>query len=132
MSEQDNTRVVQQAYQGFQAGDIPAILALMSETIEWRLPEIENVPFSGLRHGREGAGQFFASLAEHQDALRFEPREFVAQGDKVVVLGHYAWKVKRTGRTFECPFVHVFTLQDGRVAAFHEYMDTARAAAAYR
>jgi ketosteroid isomerase-like protein len=132
LSEQDTTRVVQQAYQCFQTGNTPGLLGLMADTIEWQIPEIENVPFSGTRRGRDGVGQFFAALAEHQDALQFEPREFVAQGDRLVVLGHYAWKVKRTGRTFEAPFAHVFTVREGKVTAFQEFMDTARAAAAYR
>ena len=77
-------------------------------------------------------GQFFASLVDTQEVQHFDPREFIAQGDKVVALGHYAWRVKSSGREFGGDFAHVFTVHDGKVLRFHEYMDTAAAAAAHR
>ena len=132
MSEQDNTRVVQQAYQSFGEGNIPGILALLAEDVQWRLPDMENVPMGGERRGREGVGRFFALLAENQEAQQFEPQHFIAQGEKVVALGRYTWRVKKTGRTFSSEWAHVFTVREGRVVAFHEYLDTALAVAAYR
>jgi ketosteroid isomerase-like protein len=90
------------------------------------------VPFSGKRRGQEQMGQFFASLIDTQEVQHFDPREFIAQGDKVVALGHYAWRVKATGREFGGDFAHVFTVRDGKVVRFHEYMDTAAAAAAHQ
>ena len=77
-------------------------------------------------------GQFFASLVDTQEVQHFDPREFIAQDDKVVALGHYAWRVKSTGREFGGDFAHVFTVHNGKVIRFHEYMDTAAAAAAHR
>ncbi len=132
MSEQDNVGVVQQAYQNFKTGDIDALLGQMADDIDWRLPDIENVPFAGRRQGRAGVSQFFSTLAETQDALQFEPREFIAQGDKVVSLGQYTWRIKSSGREYGGDFAHVFTIRDGRIAGFHEYMDTAAAAEAFR
>ncbi|MGH9966379.1 MAG: nuclear transport factor 2 family protein [Pyrinomonadaceae bacterium] len=132
MSEQENTKLVQQIYENFKSGDIEALLNLLSNDIEWQLPEIENVPFAGKRRGQEQIGQFFESLVDTQEVQHFEPREFIADGDKVVALGHYAWLVRSTGRQFGGDFAHVFTVRDGKVARFHEYMDTAAAAAAHR
>jgi len=132
MSEQDNVRVVEQAYQNFKSGNIEALLGQMSDNVEWQLPEIENVSFSGLKHGREGVSEFFSQLAEQQDVLAFEPREFIAQGDKVVALGSYNWRVKATGRNFGGDWAHVFTIRDDKITGFHEYMDTAAAAEAYK
>lgn len=132
MSEEGNTSLVKHVYENFKGGDIKAVLALLSEDIEWQLPEIENVPFSGKRRGQEQMGQFFTSLVDTQEVQHFEPREFVAQGDKVVALGHYAWRVRSTGREFGGDFAHVFTVHDGKVIRFHEYMDTAAATAAHR
>jgi ketosteroid isomerase-like protein len=131
MGEQDNTRLVQQAYQHFQLGQIQDLLRMCSGDIEWQLPEIDHVPFVGKRQGREQVGQFFASLGAEQEVLAFEPKEFIAQGDKVVALGHYAWRVKATGRRFEGDWAHVFTVRGGQIVRFQEYTDTAAAAAAY-
>ena len=47
MSEQENIAVVQQAYNNFKTGNIQALLALLSDDVEWELPEVENVPFTG-------------------------------------------------------------------------------------
>lgn len=132
MSDQENAKVVQEAYGFFKSGDIQSLLGLMSNDIVWQLPEIENVPFSGRRLGPEAVGQFFSLLANDQDVLSFEPREFIAQGDKVVSLGTYRWRVKSNKQEYGGEWAHVFTLRDGKITGFHEYMDTAAAASAHR
>jgi ketosteroid isomerase-like protein len=132
MGEQENTRLAQQAYENFKTGNIQALLSMCSGDIEWQLPEIEHVPFVGKCQSREQVGQFFASLGEEQEVLEFEPKELIAQGDKVVALGHYAWRVKSTRRRFEGDWAHVFTVREGQIVRFQEYTDTAAAAAAYR
>ena len=132
MNEQENTRIVQQAYENFKNGDLRALLDLYSDDIDWRLPEIENMPFFGKRKGREETAEFFQSLAEAQDVLTFNPQEFIAQGDKVVVLGNYSWRVKATGREYSSDWAHVVTIRDGKIVGFQEYMDTAVAAAAFQ
>lgn len=132
MNEQENTRIVQQAYENFKNGDISALLDLFSEDIDWHLPEIENASFSGKHKGRTGVAGFFQSLAEAQDVLSFNPQEFIAQGDKVVVLGDYSWRVKSTGREFGSDWAHVWTVKDGKLAGFKEYTDTAAASIAHQ
>jgi hypothetical protein len=132
MSEQENTRVVQKAYENFKSGDIPGLLDLYSDDIDWRLPRIESMPFFGPRRGREETAEFFRSLGEAQDVLTFNPREFVAQGDKVVALGDYSWRVKATGREFGSDWVHVWTVTDGKLSGFQEYTDTAAASKAHQ
>lgn len=131
MNEQQNTQIVKQAYDNFKSGDIEAVLSLVSEDADWRLPKVENMPQTGQRRGLEQITEFFSLLAETQEFSEFEPREFVAQGDRVVALGHYAWKAKETGRSFESNFVHVFTVRNGKITGFDEYFDTATAAAAF-
>jgi len=132
MSEQENTETVRQAYGNFQTGDIESLLNLLADDVGWRLPSMENVPFSGSRNGREAVGQFFAILNEAQEPREFEPQSFIAQGDKVAVQGRYLWRVKASGREYQGDWVHVFTLRDGRITDFQEYTDTAAAATAYQ
>jgi ketosteroid isomerase-like protein len=131
MSEQ-NKAIVQEIYNNFKIGNIEALLNRLSDDIAWDLPEIKNVPFGGKRTGRASVGEFFSSVGASQDSLRFEPRELIAEGDKVVSLGYYEWKVKANGRTFDADFAHVFTIRNGKVVAFHEYTDTAAAADAHQ
>jgi ketosteroid isomerase-like protein len=127
MSEAQNTKVVQDAYAAFGRGDIPTLLGYMTDDILWQ-PVIgagRHVPFSGERKGKAAVGEFFKQVAESEDFQLFEPREFVAQGDKVVAIGHYRAQAKATGKTFDSPFVMVFTLQGGKVTAFREFTDSA-------
>ncbi len=131
MSEQENVAAVRRVYENFKGGDINGLLDSLTEEVDWRLPEIEGVSFSGARRGRESVGGFFSQLAESQDSVSFEPREFVAQGDKVVALGTYRWRVRRTGREYGGDWAHVFNVRDGKIAGFHEYMDSAAARAAF-
>lgn len=90
------------------------------------------VPFVGRRRGPRDVATFFAALAATQTAERFEPLEFIASGKRVVVLGTQRWHVLSTGRTYEDDWVHVFTIESGKIAKFAEYHDTAAEAAAHR
>jgi ketosteroid isomerase-like protein len=132
MSEKENIEVVREVYQNFRTGDIQALLNLLTEDVTWQLPEIENASYSGRREGREQVAGFFASLADAQESLSFEPREFVAQDDKVVALGSYNWRVKATGREYGGEWAHVFSVRDGKITGFQEYMDTAAATTAHQ
>jgi ketosteroid isomerase-like protein len=132
MDHRANVQLVRLEYEHFKTGNIPALLGLVSEDVEWQLPDIASVPFSGKRRGREQVGQFFAAVNREQETLQFEPRQLIAEGDSVVAIGHYAWRVRSIGRQFDCDWAHVFTVRGGRVAAFQEFTDTALAAAAYR
>ena len=86
MSENGNTNIVQNVYENFRAGEIKALLNLLSDDIEWQLPEIENVPFAGKRRGHEQMGQFFTSLVDTQEVQHFEPREFMLTETKLSLL----------------------------------------------
>ncbi len=129
---QENARLVKQGYDHFKNGDIPSLLSLYSDDIEWQLPKMENVPFSGTRVGLDRVREFFAELDRNQEMKSFEPREFLADGDRVVVLGNYEWVVKETGRTFRAEFAHVYRVKDGKIISMQEYTDTGAASAAYQ
>lgn len=132
MGENENIALVKKGYETFLRGDIAALLELFADDIEWELDSNDAVPFTGLRRGKEGVAEFFRLIDEHQHPLQFEPREFIAQGDKVVALGHYAWSVKSTDRNYESDFAEVFTIRDGKIARFREFANTLAADAAYR
>jgi ketosteroid isomerase-like protein len=127
-----NKAIVEQAYNNFKTGNIDALLNLMSDDVTWTLPEMDGVPFAGTRTGRASVGEFFATVGASQDVVTFEPRELIAEGDKVIALGNYAWRVKANNREFTSDFAHAWTIRDGKVITFHEYMDTAACIAAHQ
>ena len=69
--------------------------------------------------------EFFQSLDGIVAIQRFEPTAFIADGDRVLVLGSETARVKATGKVLEIEWAHAFTLSNGKVTAFHEYVDTA-------
>ncbi|MDQ6931775.1 MAG: nuclear transport factor 2 family protein [Candidatus Eremiobacteraeota bacterium] len=131
MSEQENLKVVQEAYDAFKRGDIPTVLSKMTDDVQWAIPGPPGIAVAGQRHGAHQVAEFFKTLGEEQEPQEFAPREFIPKNDKVIVLGHFRWLVKRTGRILESDWVHVFTLRDGKVASFQEYSDSARLVEAY-
>jgi ketosteroid isomerase-like protein len=119
MSAQENVQVVQRAYEAFSRGDIPAMLNTLTEDVEWFIPGPPQIlQYAGQRRGREGVAQFFSLLDGAEEIERFEPKEFLAQGEKVVVLGTYRARVKTTGRIVESDWVQCTYCAMGRFRNF--------------
>jgi ketosteroid isomerase-like protein len=130
MSVQENVQVVKDGYAAFSRRDIPGLLALLAEDVEWHIPGV-GLPLAGTYRGPNGVASFFQKLALDVEILEFEPREFVAEGDRVLVVGWERAKVKATNRAFELDWVMAFTVRNGKITKFREYTDTQAVAAAY-
>ncbi len=132
MNETENTRIVEDGYHFFKEGKLKGLLGIFTDDIKWTVPMIENAPFAGSRSGKDAVMEFFGELAEAEDITRFEPLEFIAQGDKVVVRGESKATVRSTGNDYETAWVHIFHLKDGKVAEFEEFFDNAAATRAFQ
>jgi ketosteroid isomerase-like protein len=89
-----------------------------------------HVPTAGERRGKAQVGEFFKLVAQNVNFSRFEPREFIATGDKVVALGHYTVTTP-IGKAFDSDFAMVFTLRNAKVTEFQEFTDSGAINAAY-
>ena len=133
MSAEENTRLVQSAYEAFGRGDMAALAEVMADDIEWVNPGDPDVdPNAGTFEGKEAVLGWFGGLASTLDFTTFDPREFIAQNDKVVSLVYSEATARDTGRAFVNHEAHVWTFRDGKVARFQNYQDTAAAVAAHR
>ena len=132
MQEAQNTKVVQEAYAAFGRGDVQGILDRLDEGIVWKgvYGAAPHVPTAGERRGKAQVREFFKQVAESVSFSRFEPKEFIASGDKVVALGHYT-ATTPLGKAFDSDFAMVFTLHSGKVTDFQEFTDSAAVNAAY-
>jgi ketosteroid isomerase-like protein len=101
MTEQENVQLIQEFYAAFGRGDVPAILDQLTDDVVWYDPGPPEVPHAGSYSGREGVGRFFARTDETLEIDEFVPTEFLAQGDRVVVLGSLHARVKETGRSYD-------------------------------
>jgi ketosteroid isomerase-like protein len=132
MDIQQNKQAVKEAYLMFQNGDIAGLVDRVLDEAEWVSAESDFMPFAGAFHGKQGVAEFFAKLGASMQALSFEPKDFIAEGDRVVVTGHATWLVKPTGLQFDSPWVHVFTMRDGKVIRFESFADSAAGERAFR
>ena len=125
MSEQQNIEIVRRGYEAFGHGDMETLLGLFDEQIEWVSSGPSDLPTAGRRTGRQQVAEFFTVLNDVFEIQRFEPKQFIAQGDQVVVLGEDTSRIKATSKVIEGEWAHVFTVRDGKVTRFQEYIDTA-------
>jgi len=79
--------VVQTAYSAFGRGDIPAVLDLIAEAVEWKFCGSKGLPYTGTFRTKDEIAKWFASIPEVDEILVFEPREFISAGEEVTVLG---------------------------------------------
>jgi uncharacterized protein len=133
VSADENIRLAQSAYEAFGRGDLPALAEMMADEIEWVSPgDPDADPNAGTVNGKEAVLDWFGGLASTLDFTTFEPREFIAQDDKVVSLVYAEATARDTGRAFVNHEAHVWTFRDGKLARFQIYLDTAAVAAAHR
>lgn len=132
MDTKQTKQLVMQAYQLYKEKNIKGLLALNDDKVEWIGQESDYIPFAGSFHGKDQVTQFFSKLEQSQDVVKFEPQTFIAEGDKVAVTGIARWTVKATGQTYDSPWVHIFTIRNGKIARFEMHSNTAAAEAAFR
>ncbi len=113
---------IEGAYSAFAAGDIPAVMAIFDPEVVWTSPD--SIRNGGRRTGPDGIAAFFATLPQDFAELSVRPDTYIDGGGTVAVLGRHGGRTA-AGTAFDIPFVHVWTLRDGKVTAFTEYFDTA-------
>lgn len=132
MSEQQNAALIQSLYDAFGRGDLPFILARLTEDVEWTLEGPSIIPYAGKRKGTAAVKEFFETLASTQTNMKLTMGPLMAQGDRVSGLGRFAATVVATGRSFDTPAGHFFTVREGKISGFVDLVNTAAIADAYR
>jgi len=125
MMSAQNVKVVQDMFADFGRGNVAGVLDKLTEDVEWRLGGPTEIVYAGIRHGRDQVAEFFKLLGETAEFEVFEPEDYIAQGDRVVVLGHERQRLKATGKVVEIDWAMVFTLRDGKIAKYRSFEDTA-------
>lgn len=82
MGAQENKQVTEDAYRAFGSGDAEGAMRNMDDSIEWTVRG-DNA-LTGTYNGKQEVGEFWGKLA--RKGFKTEPHDFIADGDKVVVL----------------------------------------------
>ena len=123
MSTQENSQVVKDFFAALSHHDRQGLLALSAEDIEWIIPG-KDWPLAGTHRGHAGLEKILQKANETVETSYPEPPEFVAQGDRVMVIGFAKGKVKATNKTFEDHWVFDITVRNGKLTRIREYIDT--------
>jgi ketosteroid isomerase-like protein len=123
MSIQTNVEIVKDFFAAMAAGDRQGLLAPCAEDIEWIIPG-EGFPLAGTYRGHAGLTNLLQKARENTETSFPKPPEFVAQGDRVMIVGFARGIVKPTNKTFDDHFVFAITLRNGKLTNIREYVDT--------
>ncbi|WDI32174.1 nuclear transport factor 2 family protein [Hyphococcus flavus] len=129
-TEQNAKALVEAVYAGFAAGDMDRVTGAMAADIVWNEaegnPYADNNPYVGPETVLTG---LLARLGGEWDGFAAVPQEYVSEGGRVIVFGRYGGTYKASGKSMDAPFVHSWTVVDGKITAFQQYTDTAEHAA---
>ena len=123
MSIEENVQIVKNFLAALGRRDKQGLLALSDEDIEWIIPG-EDWPLAGTHRGHAGLADVLQNASEKVETSFPEPPEFVAQGDRVLVVGVATGKIKVTNKPFKDDWVFDMTVRDGKVTKIREYIDT--------
>src|SRR6202166_4201361 len=123
MSIEENVRIVKYFFAAMGSGDKQDLLALVAEDIEWIIPG-EDWPLAGTHRGHAELAAVLQRASEEIETTYPTPPEFVAQGDRVLVVGVATGKIKATNKPFKDDWVFDITVRDGKVTKIREYIDT--------
>ena len=115
------TNVIRDFYDKLAAGDAPGALALMAHDIQWTT--MWHYKVEGRGPGAVAEGLFKPLMAEWA-SFSLVPTEFVTEGETVVSLGDFKGVHGATGKSCAARYVHVWTVNDGMITTFRQYIDT--------
>jgi ketosteroid isomerase-like protein len=118
-----NLDSVHELYAAFSKSDLPTVLELMLEDIEWNEPD--SVPY-GSHIGRQAVAEnVLAKVMSDIPDFSATPEQFIdGGGDTIVTVGTYRGTSRATSRGLDTKFAHIFTFQSGKIASFRTISDT--------
>jgi ketosteroid isomerase-like protein len=115
------TDIVKRMFAAFSAGDLNALLETVHPESRWTYhganPRLSSAQFSGHANVR----RFFEGILKRLEITAFNPDEFVAQGDVVVILGSESGTVRATGQRFRNEWAQKYVIRDRLIVEMSEY-----------
>ncbi|MGB7444327.1 MAG: nuclear transport factor 2 family protein [Coleofasciculaceae cyanobacterium] len=119
----DNIEIIKSIYRAFEQGDIEKALNLLDPNVEWI--ESEGIPYGGTFVGREAVlSGVFGKIGQEWDNFQAHVDEFLEAGNTVISLGFDSGTYKATGKSMRAETASFWTLKDGKVVKFVQYINT--------
>ena len=130
-----NTETVQALYAAFGRGDVPGILDLVADNVDWNNTGVASreCSWNGDFSGKAALPAFFKAVGGDLNISVFNPHTFIASGNHVAVALRIESVVPKTGKPIANDAMHLWTFNDrGQVSAYRHFNDTAAELAAWR
>ena len=126
MAQAKNITIIDDLYKAFSVGDIPSVLSGMHEKIVWNEAEgnayADGNPYIGPDAVLNGV---FARIGNDHEFFKLTDIVLHAMdNNQVLATLRYNGKVKKNGFEYDAQVAHLWTLKDGKVVAFQQYVDT--------
>ena len=133
MSADENIKTITSIYEAFGRGDVAAILAALTEDVDWAAEAASDAaPWYGVRRGKDAVTEFFAAFGSTMEVEDFTPVSFAANDTDVHTLVRFRGRSRQTGWTAAMNLHHWFVFRDGKIAYYRGSEDTAQTAAALK
>ncbi|MGW8768549.1 nuclear transport factor 2 family protein [Streptomyces sp. NPDC055815] len=117
--------VVDAFFARFGEGDMPALLDLFADGVDFHVAGAPNIPWAGSRTSMDAIAAFFASFGQHlTPAEEYVVATTVVDGAHAVVIGHNRFGVLTTGKTFTNHFALHLTVADGKITGYRMFEDS--------
>jgi len=125
MSADDNVKTIQAVYEAFGRGDVAAILDVLTDDVDWAAEAASTeIPWWGVRTGKDAVTEFFTQLAANEEVLEFTPLAMAGDGDDVLTVVRYRAKAMKTGKTVDMEIHHHFHFTGGKISRYRGSEDT--------
>ena len=112
--------VVEKMFEAFTLENVDKILETVSEDTIWIYHGTQIIP-KGEYKGKEGVRKFFAGILNGTEIIKFQPEQYIIEGNRVVVLGNEHQKVKRSGKELKQKWVQVYTVENDLITRMEEF-----------
>lgn len=129
ISDPENIEVINKLYENFAAGDVPNVLASMDPNIEWNEAEGNKYADGNPYNGPDAVlnGVFGRIMVEHEYFKLKDVELHEMSNNQVLATLRYDAKWK-DGQQYDAQVAHLWTLDDGKITAFQQYVDTKKLA----
>jgi ketosteroid isomerase-like protein len=133
MSSDDNVKTITSAYEAFARGDIPAVIDLLADDVDWASEAASTeVQWWGPRHGKAEVLAFFEALGTAMEVKEFTPLVIVGDGDDVLTVVRYQATSRANGKTASMDIHHHWRFRDGKIVRYRGSEDTLQTLEVYR
>ena len=121
MATNDPIGTVQRMFAAFRAGDLKAVLDTVHSDTRWTYVGANPKPTKAELVGKAGVRRLFESIARRLEVATFDAKEFVLEGDTVVVFGSESGTVKATGEPFRNEWCQKYVVNAHQIMRMVEY-----------